>query len=756
MKEPDQETEEKPAAKKVSLSALLLRNEILMPVITLLAAAVVFSIPAIHEHVNKVRKAAEYAHQHKSQFALEEGLQLASVPATREQAPALMHHALESALTPVARQNALLALGEFLLEEARKSPETYALPARQYFNITLAEEQRSPQRLLALRGLLTVARLRADLDDLRDVFVKIHDEKMSDADRVAFLTTQLDIMLSMGDWKDLSGLLQELLPFESDPRFSIEVSLRWAAVHEQVLNRKEYFASWRKRLAEAGDPATDEQLRGNLYTNLLVKLDALGSGASGLVADEARFRAFRLVFKAGLYDDAGLRLEKLHVKALGPLEKEARLISIQIKRHNNHLRVFQEDVLRYVELFEIDAEIEPYFFETLDLRISNGKGAEVVTLLEQKLAQCTDQEQRARLLLYTGDLSRRLQSDAVALRCYQDILDMPRAKAYHPKAILAQCGIHTSHGDLAAACRNLYTYLTHYPDAQDWRDAAKALVGQLRGKPEKGGSDLITVAIHLSNSKPSDPMAAEFLSLVAQQMENLGLITLAHNYYNRTLLQPVQSATPTPVELQQQDDMPAAVLLGNARCLMDLNRTLEADRLLRHICRQPIPSATRSEAALLWAGIAMENDQKREGHRRLDLVDPRHSDTNVSWQAHVQRLLLQVSGASNATSAVADVLTTMKDPVATAHPELVRKVYLSCLEALEANHDAAGLHQILASTNAVLSAGMLDEFRLRVAGHYLANQDYTAAGEWMQQSSLTVSNVVAVITKNNQMLRNFR
>ncbi len=762
MKESNQESAEssgdETTPKKASSKELLgrlMHSEWLMLVIALLAAVVVFSIPAIREHVVRVRVATQRARQQKSALALAEGLRLAATANTRDEAFESLHLALDSAYIPNARQDALLAIGEFLLTSARKSPAEFALPARQYLRVALAEETRPDRRLRILTGLLAVARLQTDLTDLRSVCAEVHQEKMADEDRVDFLTAQLDTMLAMGQWSDISGLLQELLPFEANPRFSAEVGLRWEAVHEQILNRKDYFAIWRKGLADAGESASDEELRGGLFTNLLVKLDEVSKGASNRITAEAKFRAFRLVFKDGRYDEAGWRLENLHLHDLGENEREATLLSIELARHENHLRVFQDRVLRYIEAYSIDAAIEPYFFDTLNLRIASGKGSEVLNLLEQKLMQTDDAEQRARLLQYMGDLARRLKSDAVADRCYEDILNMPKAAAYHSKAMIARCGICTDHGDLTTACQWLDRYLKQYPDRREWREVAENLVKRLRATPERGGADLISIALVLANRQPNDALSGEFISLVARQMETLGMSSLAHNYYNRILLQPVSLAK-TNMAGSLPDAAPAAVLLGNARCLLDLNRKIEAERMLRSVCGGVVPNESRSEAALLWAGMALDRDQKRESERRLGLVDVKHCDTNVMWQANVNRLLLRVPSSTNSTAAATELLSVLRDPAALAHPDLVRKVYETCFESLVAHNDAAGLHMVFASTNAVMSENALDEYRLRIAKQYLARQDYSAATEWLQQSSLNLSNVVAVITKNNQMLSHYR
>ena len=450
-----------------------------------------------------------------------------------------------------------------------------------------------------------------------------------------------------------------------------------------------------------------------------------------------------------------MRLENLRLYELGANEREAILLSFGLARHENHMRVFQERVLRYVEIYELDTAVESYFFEALNLRIAAGKGAEVLSLLDQKLAQATVPEQRALLLLYMGDLAHKLQSDPVAERCYEDILNMPKAAAFHPKALLARSIICAERGDLDDACQWLSNYLSRFPTGREWRDTAAQLLPHLRAHPGQGGVNLDAVAVFLAGHWPSDPITRDFLALTAQQMQRLGLSALAHNYYNRILLQPVP-----PAQTQQpglsQEPLPAAEMLSNARCLLDLNRRTEADHILRTICSQPEPTATRSEAALLWADIAQERDQRRECERRLGLIDVRHSDTNVVWMANINRLLMRVPAATNASRATAEILATLSDPVARAHPELVHKVYQTCLEALTAQHDEAGLRAAFTTTNAVLSASDLEAFRLRIARQYLLQQNYAVAGEWLQQSSLSLSNVLAVISKNDEMVRNYR
>ncbi len=752
---PDTSQEDLPQTVQKAGFGRWMRSEWIMPVLAVLAATAVFSIPVLHDYVGRIRTAAEDAWMQRSSNAMAEGLKLAAVDESREQAYVTLRHALSSALTPEARQNALLALGEFLLVSARKSPEVYARPAQQYFRLLLAHEVRSGHRLRALAGLLALARQQGDLAGLRSLCAEIHKEEMAADDRVAFLIAQLDSMRACGQWSDINGLLKELLLYEADPRFRAEVTVRWADVHAQVLKRKDYFAMWRKTLPAGSDTASDEELRGRLVTNLLVKVDAIAKGASGRTAEDAKFQLFRLLFNEGRLDEASLLLENLRLHDLGENEREAMLLAIELTRRANHLRVFQDRVLRYVESYGIDAAIEPFYFEMLNLRIASGKGKAVMKILEQKLTLTCDPEPRARLLKYMGDLARRLESDDVAERCYEDILNMPKAENYHPMAMLARCEICADRGQLAEACQWLDRYLIRYPEERAWRDTAGKLLARLRTSPEQGGACLATISMLLRNRLPNDPLTGEFISLVAQQMEALGLSSLAHNYYTRVLLQPVQPGKPT-VSGEAQEKPPTDAMLGSARCLLDLNRKLEADRMLRSVCSVSESDKARSEAAILWAGMALERDQKRECERRLGLVDTRQSDTNVIWQVVVNRLLLRLPSATNAWAAAAEVMAVMRGPVAENHPELMRKAYEACFESLVAHQDEAGLRMVFASTNSVMPATMQDEFRLRIARQYLSRQDYATASEWLQRSSMGLTNVVAVINKNNQMLQRYR
>jgi hypothetical protein len=732
-----------------------IRSHLPVLLTSLLGVAVLVLIPIIHNFVTKLDHSAEYTRIKESPIALNKGLQLAASEASWDAAWASLQRALQTALTARARLDAMLAIGEQLATRAQRNPAEYALPARQYLRAVYAQDARPDRQLRARLGLLTLAILRQEVDEVREACADIHQIQVPEQDKAALLLTQLDAMLPLGEWDDIHALLQELLPYRLDPRLGTAIQLRWITAHEQVLTRPAFWAAWQKNQPAAGAARTAAELRKSLVASMIAQLDDIAT-MNGPASEEAKFKAFRLAFREGQFPDASRRLDAIHLNHLGPFSREALLLAVDLARQESHLIVFQNLVLQYVSAYDLDADIEPAFFEALNLKMSGGKGVEGLAILEQQLEQNLDPELRARLLLYTGNLARKLQHDDVAERCFAAILNMPNAQDYHATALLNRGVICADQGDMAAACQWLIRYLNRFPNTRAWDDTALHLFTKLGAAPEKAGADLIVAALLLSKRNPYDPNTLDVLLMTAKRLEALGLTSLAHDYYNRiTLLQPNRNTKQPPAN-QEEAPVPPAVILANARCLLDLDRKVEADRLLRNLCSDTTASATRSEAALLWAGLALARGQKQEGERRLGLIDLKRSDTNVVWQAKVTLLILRVESASLPSGAVTELMAAIQEPAANAYPELVRQAFQTCFTTLAAKNDTAGLRSVLAAASAGTPAATQEEYRLQIAKQFLSRKDYSAAAEWLQNAPPGLSNAVAAIAKNSQLLRKIR
>jgi hypothetical protein len=719
-------------------------------VTSLLGLVLLVMIPVIQNFVTRKSDTTEYTRLKESSIALNEGIRLAASEQTWDASWKHLRRALDTALTTRARLDAMLAIGELLLARAHRTPAEYALPARQYLRCVTRQEARPDRLLRAHLGLLNVARLQQETDEIREACAELHRLQIPADEKAAVLLTQLDAILPRGTWQDIQPLLEELLPYHADAALGAEIQLRWVAAHELMLWRAEFQNAWAKKQSTAG---TAKEQRNALVEKLLATLDTLAA-KEGPGCDEARFRAFRIAFREGRYTETSRRLDALRINSLGPFQREALLIGVEMARHENQLSFFHARVQQYVDTYGIDAEIEPSFFESLDLLLSGDKGAQGLAILEEKLEQSVTPALRARLLRYTGNLARKLRNDNVADRCFAAILNLPDATEYHPAALLARGAIAADQGEMGDACQWLIRYLNRFPGEQHWDDAAQRLFDQLGTAPEKAGADLILAALLLSKRRPYDAHTLNVLMMAADHLEQLGLTSMAHEYYNRiVLLQPTRQTTPTPASQGRATIM----TMANIHCLLDLGRREEADRMLRMLCNNPVSSTARSEAALLWATLALERGQKQEGERRLGLIDPRLCSSNVAWQARVHRMILQVSAPTNTTgNGVSELLAAIHEPVATGYPDLVRKAFQTCFAALAARNDTAGLRAVLASAHAGTPDATQEEYRLQIAKQFLARKDYHAAAEWLQNAPHGLSNAVVAIEKNTQLLRKIR
>lgn len=159
--------------------------------------------------------------------------------------------------------------------------------------------------------------------------------------------------------------------------------------------------------------------------------------------------------------------------------------------------------------------------------------------------------------------------------------------------------------------KQLHALLSSHPPEDVDREARFLLFDTLAENPT-ATIDLTGTVVGIAVRYPNDVRIVEKLLLTAKRLEEASLFPAAEVYYRQAALLGTLHTHRKAID----PSLPARAMLGQARVLMETDRMVEADQLLRTINAQKRWSAVWPEAGPLWASIAMQQQQPREALRR--------------------------------------------------------------------------------------------------------------------------------------------
>ncbi len=723
------------------------RNDLILLGVVVLAALAV----AARSYLPKTPQAIAMGSQTESSEALASGRQLAGAG---EFGPAFaaLRQALDAARTTPERAEAGLAIGELLAERARHDAAQQALPARQYLRAALALEARPAFRLRALRALLAVAVLQKAPADILAACADLAQAQPPESEKPGLILQQLDAGMELFGLRQLSALMKEGLAYKAHPEYGPEFTFRKGLFGEQMLKRRDLFDAFRASIAAArpaGKADDEAKLRGSLVSYALRQFGAAAEKGSGATAEAARFHAAMVLILGGQHAEASRRLEGILRGESQAFHREALLALIEIERGREGSEALQSHVSRYVADYGWDAAIEGDFLHMTDVLQNAGQGAAALAFIEKHMDGKVSPELAPRLLARMGDLALELREYDTAESCYSRLLALPGAGEYHAASLLARGSICVERGDPAGGRAELFQYLNAHPFDRKNTEAAIALLKSLRAGAGGDSIEVAAAAIAMAGRTVDGGQAAALLALAGGVLEALDLPELAQPYYRRiALLRRAETPGTTP----KRDDL-AQAQLSQTRCLLALGRRVEADQLLRGLCSDPAPSPLRSEAACLWAEIAMEGGQWRECERRLALADDAAADAAVAWRIRRNRLMVDIGAAVGTNLLVNARLAEVGGPVVARDVPLMSEVYQRCLARLAAEGDATNLRLVIEAARAGAVPVPLDAFRLQAARTFLSRGDLPAAAEWLKEDGEDLSAMIDGVRSSGDTMR---
>ncbi len=611
-----------------------------------------------------------------------------------------LHLAIDNAEQTDTKNDASLAMGEYLLARARHDPIPYALMAKQYLLALLDVETRSQERIRAYKALIVIAYLTKDFNAMQTAYREVAP-LINDTDELGrILLLKAEICLEKGTWRDMRMILAQAGPIVEDPRRKNEFDMLEAMADEQVLLSEDWFDEWK---ADRENMTDDEKLRAELFEQTIKQFRTLSESGVVRVKAEVFFRIARLYFHEGMFEKARtafgdfLQLEPVVHQA------ETLLMMARTARTLGRLPEAEEMISSFLTQFPWESAAEDEFIAVVDESIRQGRLEQALTLIENYPRLPTSEGTLSELLCKAGQLAASLGRHDQARDYFERVISLNARNDLVVTAMLALVNIDLALNDLDGAREWLLSYLNRFPFEVKQGDALFALL-DIDIRRNAAMADILNVAVTAVNECPEDPRTAAALMLVAHEIEDAGLFELAAEQYNKVALLYYVHKTNNPEHADEATAFRA--MLGNARCLMKLgDRQHEAGQILRKLCSDTAPGPLRSEALNLWAMLALSQDQKTEARRRFSLIKEEDSSPEARACAIVQLALLDMQETGNSTEALGKVASALSSLNPAARAKMAPTAWQDCFDLLARMREVDGLQLVF---NEIVKSGSLD------------------------------------------------
>ncbi len=641
----------------------------------------------------------------------------------------------KSAMTDEARYDAMLKRIEFHVREAAINLNPHAILVNQFCEGLLAVDKRPETYYRVYKALMQSAGLQGDFTLFTNSYAQASWLATSEKEKFDLLKARAEGSFKMGNWTDFRLQMDKIDKSNASQDVRLEAEMLKASALEKVLKDPQWFKDWKGNSVE-----TDEALRVKILERLLVMYGKMIKAGGGIMVDEALFRSARLCFDIGDYDNARVYVDLFFKREPGKHQAEILLMMTQMAHRDGNLKHAERLLEVFISRFSWN-DVSYQEFKSIVEEISrNGKENEALLLVDKYISmpEATSKEIKDELLAKGGELAYKLGQPARAQQYYTELLKRKPDPQYAVQAMLGIADIMIATNNLSDAKNVVTDYLTSFPYEKRRSEALYKLY-VIEAKDTTSPANLISVAVAASNENPADPFAVKVVLGIAKELERIGAYSMAQVQYNRILLlHYIQQDSKRAKQLSYTlDPAIAEAMLGDARCLLQLGAGDKADQRLRDICGSDGRSETKSEAALLWAGMAISDGQNLEAKRRLSLVDKDASSKAVISLAQIESLLLDVREGRQPGSYAAEIVKLVDNlPEKDQKAEAVR-IYKICFDRMEKSGDLPGLVGLMSQVigGKYGSVMPVTEFNFRVARVVLNSGGVEEMAQYLAKSS---------------------
>lgn len=621
--------------------------------------------------------------------------------------------AIKKAETREAKSEAGLAMGRLLATYARQEPKPYALMAKQYLEAVLDIEQRPDARLQACFELINAAYLLKDTETIAKVSDEALEMVKNKDDKARILLVRMEVFLEKGSWSDMQKLLAMCEPYRSDSRWQYEFAMKKAIANEQTLMRDDWFQDRLESVEDGRDmgPGTEmtdpDSMRSDLFKKTVGQFVTLVNSGIELLATESLFRIARLYFQEGQYGQAEKFFEKFLAHEPTGYQAETLLMMTTIARKQGRMEEAEEMIATFLSNFSWNETATQEFLQIINEGIDNGRFEQTLDLIEKYVNLPLAQPELSELLYKAGQLAGILEQYDRAEEHFKKVIARNDRNDLIVNAMLGLAEIHFKRNDAEGARHWLLAYLNRFPYDMRHNDALFDLL-DLSLKKEANVAEIIHIAITAANECPEDSRTIGALLLAAKKLEAIGLHDLAEKQYNKiALLHFIGKSDNQSIGIDKaKGSLILQAILGNARCLIKAGKRENANYLLRKLCHSFQPGELHSEAAYLWALLAMDDEQRVEAIRRLKLINEQTAPSEMATRATIERKGLEMTDQYS-REAIITMVKKLAKLSSEEHGEFIRETFMACFNQLSQRRDIENMQKIF---NIAFNVDIAEEF----------------------------------------------
>jgi tetratricopeptide (TPR) repeat protein len=636
--------------------------------------------------------------------------------------------AIDAAETPAQKIQAGLSMVDFLMEADGWREEMVRWNMAREYVLALAEmDPIGRQRPMVAETVFRLAIPLADRELLGAGEKMLRGEPPMEEIPFDLLCAEADALLAVGEPAVAYSRIDDLgnrpesatSPWEYLSRMAR--SLRYALENER----------WMDALLAHRGLGASESIRKSLLTELAERSSDLTICGNSALEAEGWWNQAYVASERGQAPEAIEMLQQAIGKGRTPFRARAQM------RLNELYRDGDMDMDQAILIGRMVANPELRAYALGELRARMEKPAaekvaqELLTALDYYLDMPAAMEQlNARLLLAAAIAS----IGQGWLERAEDYLDLAEATSMD-RELLADAMMHRAviaeaRGDRVEMAKCMVEVISLYPGHPREGDIRFRLLEEMASQP-RSEPDLVGGIIGAITRLPRDPRGIDGLLMVANRLEAVRLYSLAETYYRHAiLLSSLQQAS-------NAEEITAEALLGQARVMIAQGNSAEADALLRVLNTNVRWAEHWNQSGPLWASLAFEQAQFREGVRRW-----RHTcgPPGGALLPHLFELL------------VPDVERGMRVDVAVPRKPaqvpiaLVRSAADASVARLLEDADYVALDNLLAMMEADKEYGgqlPVETYRAQYFEQYAATQTLDDTFEWLRRRPIELSDPAA-------------
>ena len=534
------------------------------------------------------------------------------------EAYALLRKVLDMKLSPPLRAEAAYQMGSLFADEYFLTGAGDLDGADAYLQSAYEASADNPVlRLKVGTKLLDIAENLGEVDTFKQLIDRLLSEKFGEQELLGLWRRRFDFLFENAqEWREL----QDALLTAENVQFT---GWKWAAMldeyrlrtNERLMENREWLVQYADALGKS--PVL---LREELYNEICGALEEMIGSASD---DELGDLILRLGSVMALNEDRDHAKQQLSyyletvpvVDLVGALEFVEKLFGAGIS---------DPELSHYIEMLQAGRS---YALLDLDDKLKAARMlsslrcySDAVAVLDSDLKFAQPNGPRSAELFAEAVVLYTMLGDDVSARQYMDELCLSDGTRYLPESLdrVMTVQLERSQYDLAEAWG--MRYLKKVPRASEYfQSVLLKLFDAVYWQDNYALKNLFVGALAVQSGAEDEQVASVILRM-ADSIENLGLYKLAGSYYSRVGLLNLFKENETTDQTDQS--VGEMAMLGKGRCLKKCGDGAQANRLFRELVHRSASPMVRSEIAVYWAELALNEEQYMEAQRRYDLTDP--------------------------------------------------------------------------------------------------------------------------------------